>query len=271
MNHLMSAICVAVFIGIAQSSAAEDFPSKNIAARIEAIPIETLTISDQQFLQGDVHGKPTTIAGALRIAQGAGRLPVVIFIAGSGGFNANIDVWDRQFLDMGISTFSMDVFAGRGITSVVPDQSQLGRLNAILDLYRTIAILAVHPRVDPTRIAVMGFSRGGQSALYSSMKRFQKLWNSTAFEPAAYLALYPQCTTTFLDDTEVSDHPIRIFHGVPDDYNEIGPCCSYFNRLQQTAKDVKMIEFPILSTPMIIRSSLQLRLLYKMGKRFTVR
>jgi hypothetical protein len=23
-----------------------------------------------------------------------------------------------------------------------------------------------------------------------------------------------------------SDHPIRIFHGIPDEYNEIAPCCS---------------------------------------------
>ncbi len=218
--------------------------SKDIAARIEAIPVQTLTISDQQFLNGDAYGRPTTIAGVLRVAQGTGRLPVVIFVAGSGGFNANIDVWDRQFLEMGVSTFAMDVFAGRGITSVVPDQSQLGRLNAILDVYRSLAVLAAHPRVDPSRIAVMGFSRGGQVALYASVKRFQKLWNTANVEPAAYLALYPQCTATFIGDSEVSDHPIRIFHGIPDDYNEIAPCRGYYDRLKKTAKDVEMMEFP---------------------------
>ena len=42
--------------------------SKDIAGRIEAIPIQTLTISDEQFLKGDAYGKPTTIAGALRVA-----------------------------------------------------------------------------------------------------------------------------------------------------------------------------------------------------------
>jgi cephalosporin-C deacetylase-like acetyl esterase len=66
---------------------------------------------------------------------------------------------------MGISTFTMDSFAGRGIVSTVIDQSQLGRLNIILDVYRSLAVLAAHPRVDPTRIAVRGFSRGGQAAL----------------------------------------------------------------------------------------------------------
>ena len=52
--------------------------SKDIAPRVEAIPIQTLTISDEQFLKGDAYGKPTTIAGGLRIAQGSGRLPPVV-------------------------------------------------------------------------------------------------------------------------------------------------------------------------------------------------
>jgi dienelactone hydrolase len=247
VRHLIMAAIVltgVVTISIAQPVAAADALSKNAPARLEAIPVQTLTITDEQFLKGDAYGRPTTIAGSLRIAQGSGRLPAVVFVAGSGGFNPNIDVWDRQFEEMGISTFAMDSFAGRGIVSTVVDQSQLGRLNTILDLYRSLATLAAHPRVDPNRIAVMGFSRGGQATLYSSLKRFQKLWNPGGIEPAAYVALYPQCSTTFIDDTIVSEHPIRIFHGASDDYNEIAPCRAYFERLRQSAKDVKMVEYP---------------------------
>jgi dienelactone hydrolase len=234
----------AVAAALAASSAAADPVSKDIAARVEAIPVQTLTLSDEQFLKGDAYGRPTTIAGVLRVAQGTGRLPVVILVAGSGGFGANLDVWDRQFEAMGISTFAMDSFAGRGIVSTVVDQSQLGRLNSILDLYRSIAVLAAHPRVDPNRIAVMGFSRGGQVTLYAAMKRFHKAWNPGGVDPAAYIALYPPCITTYIGDTDVSEHPIRMFHGISDDYVEIGPCRAYYERLKQTAKDVQMVEYP---------------------------
>ena len=237
-----AAFAVTLVMSAAQPAAAEPI-AKNMAARVEAIPIQTLTISDEQFLKGDAYGRPTTIAGVLRVAQGTGRLPVVIFAAGSGGFNVSTDIWDRQFEEMGISTFAMDSFAGRGITSTAADQSQLGRLNMILDIYRSVAVLASHSRVDPERIAVMGFSRGGQAALYSSLKRFQRIWNPGGIEPAAYIALYPPCITNYIADTDVSDHPIRMFHGISDDYVEIGPCRDYLARLKNSAKDIEMVEF----------------------------
>jgi dienelactone hydrolase len=243
MKLFVTSFLVGFAISLAQPGIAAEALSKDIAARIEAIPIQTLTISDGQFLKGDAYGRPTTIAGVLRVAQGSGRLPLVILVPGSGGFNANADVWDRQFQLMGISTFEMDSFAGRGIVSTVVDQSQLGRLNMILDLYRSLTILAAHPRVDPNRIAVMGFSRGGQAVLYATLKRFQKMWNPSGIDPAAYIALYAPCITTYIGDTQVTDHPIRIFHGRSDDWVEIEPCRAYFERLRTTSKDVQMTEY----------------------------
>jgi dienelactone hydrolase len=264
MKRIAAILTIGLAAAVAQQAAAADTVSKDVAARVEAIPIQTLTISDEQFLKGDAYGRPTTIAGVLRIAQGSGRLPLVILSPGSGGLNANADMWDRQFEPMGISTFAMDSFAGRGIVSTVVDQSQLGRLNMILDLYRSLAVLAAHPRVDPNRIAAMGFSRGAQATLYASLRRFQKLWNAGGIDPAAYIALYPTCITTYINDTDVSDHPIRMFHGTSDDYDEIAPCRAYFARLKQTAKDVQMIEYPdtghafdyplIQSTPMVVQN-----------------
>lgn len=241
---VLTGLLVALSVAVVRPAHAAEGAGKDTPARIEAVPVQTLTLSDEQFLKGDAYGRPTTIAGVLRVAQGAGRLPLVVLVPGSGGINAGADVWDRQFLSMGISTFAMDSFAGRGIVSTVVDQSQLGRLNMILDLYRSLAVLAAHPRVDPNRIAVMGFSRGGQATLYAALKRFHKMWNPGGIDPAAYVALYPPCVTTYIGDTDVSDHPIRIFHGISDDYVEIGPCRGYFARLKGTARDVQMTEYP---------------------------
>jgi dienelactone hydrolase len=191
--------------------------TNDVAARIELHAIDTMTLSDAQFLTGDANGKATITTGQLRIAAGSGRLPVVIFQHGSGGIASNIDLWEREFNAMGVSTFALDGFTGRGLMQVNTDQALLGRLNFILDIYRSLDVLTKHPRVDPQRIVLMGFSRGGQAALYASLKRFNKMWNRSGLEFAAYIPFYPDCATTYMSDTDVADRPIRIFGGTPDD------------------------------------------------------
>src|ERR1700692_2742250 len=217
---------------------------KDVASRVEIYAIPSLTISDQQFLTGDANGKPVTVAGELRIAQGAGRLPVVVLMHGSSGVGSSIEPWVHQFNAMGISTFVIDGFSGRGLTAVGPNQALLGRLNFILDIYRALDILAKHPRVDPERIVLMGFSRGGQAALYASLDRFNKLWNKSGVQFAGYIPFYPDCSTRYASDTEVAARPIRIFHGTPDDYNPVASCKAYVTRLQEAKRDVVLTEYP---------------------------
>ena len=96
---------IALLAGIETS--AQPIP-KEVASRVEIYAIPSLTISDQQFLTGDANGKPVTVAGEFRIAQGTGRLPVVVLMHGSSGVrhhrglgapvqrNGNFDLRDRR-------------------------------------------------------------------------------------------------------------------------------------------------------------------------------
>lgn len=242
-RRCIAAAMVMSFI-VPLSVTAQDSATKPMAARTELHSIPSLTLSDEQFLKGDAGGKPVVVSGELRIAQGSGRLPVVVMIHGSGGMGPNIDLWTREFNEMGVSTFALDGFTGRGLTSVNTDQALLGRLNMILDAYRVLDILAGHPRVDASRIALMGFSRGGQAALFASLKRFHRSWNKSGIEFAAYIPFYPDCMTTYQSDTEVADRPIRIFHGTPDDYNPVARCKPYVERLRGAGRDVQLTEYP---------------------------
>jgi dienelactone hydrolase len=234
--------CTGIWLACIETNA-QSMP-KEIPARVELYAIPSLTISDQQFLTGDTNGRPVTVAGEFRLAQGAGRLPVVVMMHGSSGIGANTEPWVHQFNAMGISTFVIDGFSGRGLTAVGPNQALLGRLNLIVDIYRSLEILAKHPRVDPDRIVLMGFSRGGQAALYASLTRFNKLWNKSGVQFAGYIPFYPDCSTTYLTDTEVADRPIRIFHGTPDDYNPVASCKAYVARLKDARRDVVLTEYP---------------------------
>lgn len=240
----LQALGLAVVLFWSFAAQAQAPASPEIAPRVEIHPIPSLTLTDQQFLTGDAAGKPVTMTGEFRIAQGTGRLPVVILMHGSGGIGPNVETWTRQFNAMGISTFAIDGFTGRGMTAVNTNQALLGRLAFVLDIYRALDILAKHPRVDPSRVILMGFSRGGQAVLYASLTRFQKLWNTSGIEPAAYIPFYPDCMTTYIGDTDVAAKPIRIFHGAPDDYNPVASCRDYLARLKEAGRDVTITEYP---------------------------
>jgi hypothetical protein len=107
---------------------------QDMAARTELHSIDTLTLSDTQFLCGDANGKATTTSGQLRLAKSSGRLPVVVLQHGSAGMAPNVEMWARELNKIGVSTFALDGFTGRGLTEVNTNQALLGRLNFILSI-----------------------------------------------------------------------------------------------------------------------------------------
>jgi dienelactone hydrolase len=213
-------------------------------ARIEAISLASRTLGDAAFLAGQP-GERATIAGVLRIpgARGGPR-PVVILLHGSGGPIAYVDAWALRLHALGWATFLVDSFSGRGLASVRDNQRALGRLVGVLDAYQALQALAQHPLVDPGRIVLMGFSRGGQCALYAAMRRFQRMHLRGGARFAGHIAFYPNCCTRYLEDEDLAPVPVRIHHGEADDFNPIAPCRAYVQRLQAAGHDVQLMAYP---------------------------
>lgn len=216
-----------------------------VVVRVEMHTLQATTLTDQQVLTGRKDGNPATLAGELRLPPGAGRLPAVILVHGSGGVSGYVDEWAQHFNSIGVATFVLDSFTARGIVSTINDQDQLGRLSMTADTYKALELLSKHPRIEPTKIMAMGFSRGGQAVLYSSMKRLYRLHGpSNGAEFAGYITMYANCGTTYIDDVEVVDKPIRMFHGRADDYVPVAPCEAYVERLRSKGKDVQLTVYP---------------------------
>jgi dienelactone hydrolase len=205
-------------------------------------------LTDQQFLTGDKNGLSVTITGELRLPQGTtGRVPVVIMLHGAGGLVASNELWSRMLNAMGVATFAIDSHSGRNLGNIGANQGALGFFAYTLDAYRAQELLAAHSQIDPGRIALMGTSRGGRGALYASLRRFRDTWASGR-DFAAYIPLYAACESpSIMREDDISDHPIRQFHGGSDDVVGIAPCRTFYERLRAKGKDARLTEFPNVS------------------------
>jgi dienelactone hydrolase len=212
--------------------------------RMEILPVQSVTLSGEEFLAGGQAGKPVLLAGELRLPKpGTERVPAVILVHGSGGLSASPDAWSRELNGIGVATFILDSFAGRGIVSTVNDQSQLHSLAMMVDAYRALALLAEHPRIDRDKIAVIGFSKGAVASIYSSNTRFRQLYGPRGVEFAAHIGLYTPCNIAYRDDDKTTGKPIRLHHGIADDYVAIGPCRTYVERMKKAGADVTLAEY----------------------------
>ena len=234
MKRLMLACLIVAGV---QSRAAE-------VSRIELLPLETVTATEEQFLTGSPDSRPVTIAAELRLpSTAAARVPAVVLLHGSGGANARDDRWSKDLNDLGVATLLVDTFTGRGIVNTVADQSQLSELSGTVDAYRAFARLATHPRIDATRIGLLGGSRGAMSTLFATSKRFHRMYAPAGADFAVYMAFYPPCSRTYIDDTDVVARPIRLFHGTADDAAPLAQCLSYVKRLQAAGRDAQLTEY----------------------------
>lgn len=212
--------------------------------RMEMIPISSTTLTTQDILSGKTDGKPALVAGQLRIPKaGTDKLPAIILVHGSGGLSASPDHWAREFNSIGVAVLVLDSFAGRNIISTVTDQSQLDHLAMMVDAYRALDVLSTHPRIDPARIAVIGFSKGAVASIYSSNQRFQKQFGGGRTF-AAHIGLYTPCNVAYRDEEKLTGKPVRFHHGIPDDWVPIQPCRDYVEKLKKAGADVGIAEYP---------------------------
>lgn len=81
-----------------------------------------------------------------------------------------------------------------------------------------------------------------------------------------FIAFYPNCVTKYIDDTNVVNSPIRIFHGGNDNYNPPIVCENYVERLEENGADVQMtiytggehgFDFPSMFDKTIVSKSAQ--------------
>jgi dienelactone hydrolase len=234
------AVLVGVACAAAQTTLAQD--------QIEIIRFQSLTFPGNLFtslMPPLEDGKAATVFGILRMPAGAERVPAVILVHGCGGITGSETYWARSLRELGIATLLVNSFTGRDISQICSGQPSISLASVLTDVYRALNLLASYPRIDASRIALMGFSFGGRTTLWANHLRFQERYGRGAAHFAAYLAFYPaSCYIRLADEEGIGQAPIRIFHGTSDDWTPINPCREYVGRLRGAGKDAAMFEYP---------------------------
>ena len=232
---------LALLLGLSQAAFSQSL--QGAPSRIEMHAVQSRTLSGPEFLNGDKGDKPVILAGELRLPQAqAAKFPAIVLVHGSGGVNGGADMWIHRLNQAGIATFVLDTFSGRGIVSTVQDQTQLHSLAMMVDTYKALDLLAKHPRIDASKISVIGFSKGAVASIFSASTRFQKMYGTDA-KFASHIGLYTPCNMRFMGDTTLTGAPMRFFHGTSDDYVSVVPCRSFVEEIKQKGVDVALTEY----------------------------
>ena len=196
--------------------------------QVEIIPLQSLTFPGNLFGPAYVppgeEGIPAAIFALLRVPAGTARVPAVGKTHGCSGLIGAETWWGRHLRQLGIATFIINSFVGRGISRVCSGVDTIGTASLLTDVYRAREMLTAHPRVDGSPIAVLGFSLGGRTAVLTSHPRFRHRYGSASLPFVAHLAFYPtSCHIKLADEDHITKEPVRIFHGADDERRKTPP------------------------------------------------
>lgn len=193
------------------------------AALTSAASAQDVSIPAPQAAKGDLTGK------LLRPA-GAGQFPAVVALHGCGGLltksgavAARESDWAERLVAAGYVVLLADSFTARGlrqICTVDDDDRTISPRNRADDARAAAEWLGQQAYVDKARIALMGWSHGAMTVLWTVRPDF--LGTPPIFKVA--IALYPGCRAVLKLKNWRPSVPLSLLIGADDDWTEPTPC-----------------------------------------------
>lgn len=171
-----------------------------------------------------------------------GRLPVMVIMHGSAGLRAHEYRYVRELTREGIGAAVLDSFTPRGIASTGWQQQEVTSLTMVGDVYALLNRLVHHPRINPSRIGIMGFSKGGAVAMFAADDHMRRALAEGDNRFALHVAFYPSCVVQ-LKFPQPTGAPLLMLLGELDSYTPAIQCQRYIKRMRAAGFPVSSITY----------------------------
>ncbi len=164
------------------------------------------------------------LTGYLAKPAGEGLFPAVVFMHGCAGIGEATAAWSNRLVAWGYVVLSVDSLTPRGEKYICGRRAAVNSWVRALDAYGAKRYLSNRPFVDPTRIAVMGTSLGGETVLQVIKQSISSDLEMKPFRAA--VAFYPEC-----GEPEKIDTPTLVLIGGADQWLQVEDCVRHLDRL----------------------------------------
>jgi dienelactone hydrolase len=181
----------------------------------------------------DYHGQQIELTGRFDKPTAKGPLPVVILLHNCAGVDGSpsLAVWAPLMWAQGYATLRLDSFTARGYTNVCGDPGQVRPGERAQDVFAAAYLLAARPDVRADKIAVLGLSHGGGTAVYvardhEELRPWRERLGTRRGRLVASVAVYGGCGPSPGDPVII---PLLALLGGRDDWAPAAPCVALAN------------------------------------------
>ena len=207
-----------------------------VAGTCQALEFEQVTINSPLASKGP-------LTALLLRPPGAGPFPAVVALHGcsglltkSGRLKSRETDWADRLADAGYAVVLPDSFTARGLQQICTAKERvIFPKDRADDVAAVAAWLGQQPFIDANRLALMGWSHGAMTVLWSVRPDF--MTGGPQFKTA--IALYPGCREIARLDDWRPRLPLTILIGADDDWTQPGPCRALAQRT-----GFRFIEYP---------------------------
>lgn len=216
-----------------------------LAAVLTSLASAAAAQQETLLFGGRHRGQPVEISATITWPAGSGAVPAMVIHHGSSGINERRDGrYVRELVAMGVAAVQIDSFGPRRVRSTVINQMAVDDAEFNLDAINALKALAAHPRIDRKRIGIMGFSKGGVSALMVSHERLlSDKGLPDGLRYALHIPIYPTCYVHF-HQPRTTGAPIYLLLGGADTYAGVEPCTTYGEALRKAGARIEVKIYP---------------------------